>query len=52
MFNIVGIMGLNPRTMAASMEFYKSVMQFPSPLLRREREMLAVAVSAVNRCHY
>ncbi len=51
-FNIVGIMGLNPRTMAASMEFYKSVLQFPSPLPRREREMLAVAVSAVNRCHY
>ena len=51
-FNIVGIMSLNPRTMAASMEFYKSLMHFPSPLPRREREMLAVAVSAVNRCRY
>ena len=51
-FNIVGIMSLNPRTMAASMEFYKSIMHFPSPLPRKEREMLAVAVSAANRCLY
>ena len=51
-FNIVGIMSLNPRTLTTSMEFYRSVMFFPSPLSRRKREMLAVVVSATNHCHY
>jgi len=51
-WNIVGIMSQNPRVMKASMEFYVAVMFGPSSLSRAQREMLAVVVSACNRCVY
>jgi alkylhydroperoxidase family enzyme len=34
------------------MELYKAIMFGPSELARAERELLAVVVSAANRCHY
>jgi len=51
-WNIVAVMSQNPRAMKASMGFYLAIMYGPSPLSRARREMLAVVVSAANRCHY
>ncbi|RLQ89602.1 alkylhydroperoxidase [Notoacmeibacter ruber] len=33
-------------------KFYNSLMLAPSGLTKAEREMIAVTVSAINRCHY
>ncbi len=51
-WNIVSIMSQNPRTLKASMDIYGAVLHGPSPLSRGQREMLAVVVSARNRCVY
>ena len=51
-WNIVSIMGLNPRAMQDSMRFYKTIMFGESPLYRSQREMLATVVSSVNHCTY
>jgi uncharacterized peroxidase-related enzyme len=51
-YNIVRIMSLNPRTLRASMELYKSLMHAPSKLSRAQREMIAVVVSKTNDCYY
>ena len=51
-WNIVSIMGQNPSVMRASMEFYIALMFQPSPLSRRQREMIATVVSATNHCVY
>jgi len=50
--NIVRIHGVHPRTMRLHYDFYLEVMRGPSPLSRVQREMLAVVVSAENRCRY
>jgi alkylhydroperoxidase family enzyme len=34
------------------MAFYESVMHAPGDLSRIRREMIAVVVSGLNRCHY
>ncbi len=51
-YNIVKIMGLQPRHLRASMGLYGALMHGPSGLTRAQREMLAVVVSQVNACHY
>ncbi|MGB1249499.1 MAG: carboxymuconolactone decarboxylase family protein [Candidatus Promineifilaceae bacterium] len=51
-WNIVSIMGQNPRAMRASMDFYGAIMHGKSSLSRAQREMLAVVVSAENHCLY
>lgn len=51
-WNITAVMSQSPRSMKASMDFYRAVMFGDSPLSRGQREMLAVVVSAANRCHY
>ena len=51
-FGIVRVMSVSPRTLEASMGFYTALMHAPSPLSRRQREMLAVVVSRTNGCHY
>ena len=51
-FGIVRLMSPNPRSLEASMGFYRAVMFGPSPLSRRQREMLAVVTSRANDCHY
>ncbi len=50
--NILKIHSLNPPSLAAHFELYKTLMRGPSGLTRAEREMIAVVVSAANRCHY
>lgn len=51
-YNIIRLMSLNPSTLEASMSLYRSAMFGQSPLSRAQREMLAVVVSARNRCRY
>lgn len=51
-WNIVAIMSQNPRAMKSSMELYGGLMHGRSPLNRSQREMLAVVVSAANKCAY
>ena len=50
--NIIQIHGVHPRVMQQHYELYLELMRRPGPLTRRQREMLAVRVSALNRCHY
>ena len=50
--NILRIHSLNPRSMRDHVELYAHLMRGPSPLTRVQREMLAVTVSALNRCFY
>jgi len=51
-YHIVRSMSLSPRMLEASMGLYLEVMHGSGSLSRRRREMLAVVVSATNRCHY
>ncbi|MEX2444081.1 MAG: peroxidase-related enzyme [Alkalispirochaeta sp.] len=46
------IQSLNPPTIPAHMELYRTVMFARSPVSRAEREMMAVVVSVVNECAY
>ena len=50
--NILRIHGPNPASMEAHVGVYRPLMFGPSPLKRRQREMLAVVVASANRCHY
>ena len=50
--NILKIHSLNPPSLQAHFELYKTVMRGRSGLSRAEREMIAVVVSATNRCLY
>lgn len=51
-WNVVSIMGQNPQVLKGSMDKYLAIMSGPSPLIRRQREMIAVIVLAENRCIY
>lgn len=46
------IQSLHPEGLLAHMELYKAVMFGRSPLKRYQREMIAVIVSAANKCSY
>ena len=46
------IHSLNQESLRAHMELYMTLLFGKSPLLRRERELIAVAVSRANRCAY
>ena len=46
------IQSLNPPTIPAHMELYRTIMFSHSPLSRAEREMIAVVVSQSNECRY
>jgi len=50
--NILGIHSLHPRTLRDHLMLYRTLMYGEGPLSRRERELVAVAVSSANRCHY
>lgn len=52
MDNILTIHSLNPASLRAHYDLYKVCMFGPSELSRSQREMVAVVVSATNRCHY
>jgi alkylhydroperoxidase family enzyme len=50
--NILKIHSLNPGSLAGHYDFYSVLMRGPSDLTRIQREMIAVVVSALNRCEY
>ena len=50
--NILTIHSLNPASLRGHYDLYKVCMFGPSELSRAQREMVAVVVSTVNRCHY
>lgn len=50
--HIIASHSLNGEAMRAHLALYRTVMFGPSELSRVEREAIAVAVSAINECHY
>ncbi|MCA1561626.1 MAG: carboxymuconolactone decarboxylase family protein [Acidobacteria bacterium] len=50
--NILRVHGIHPAVMRQHYELYLELMHRPGPLSRRQREMIAVRVSALNDCHY
>lgn len=50
--NILKIHSLNPESLAAHVQLYKTIMYGKSPIRRVNREMIAVLVSSINQCHY
>jgi alkylhydroperoxidase family enzyme len=50
--NIIRIHGIHSRTMRHHYDLYKALMYGNGPLSRMQREMIAVVVSAENRCRY
>ena len=51
-FNIVKINSLKPEIMRTFLRLYLQLMHGPSGLSRAQREMIAVVVSVLNKCHY
>jgi len=52
-FNVLSIQSLRPEVLQAGIDLYQELMFSPrSPLSRAQREMIAVAVSRANECHY
>ncbi len=52
-FNVLSIQSLRPEVLEIGVKLYEELMFSPrSPLSRVQREMIAVAVSRVNQCHY
>ena len=50
--NIIKIQSLNPAALQAHMALYMSIMFQKSGLKRKERELIAVVVSGMNKCNY
>lgn len=46
------IQSLNPESIVRHIDFYMTIMFGKSPLKRYQREMMAVVVSATNKCEY
>ncbi len=50
--NIIQIHGLHSPVLRQHYDLYRHLMYSRGPLSRVQREMIAVAVSAANDCHY
>jgi hypothetical protein len=50
--NIIRIHGVHSRTIRLHHDLYRELMYAHGPLSRIQREMIAVHVSALNRCRY
>lgn len=50
--HIMAVHSLNPRSLAAHDELYRSAMRGTATLRRIDREMIALVVSRINECHY
>lgn len=50
--NILKVHSIHPEAMTAHLALYRELMFGRSELTRPERELIAVTVSVVNRCHY
>ena len=51
-FNVIGIQGLNPPVLSASVRLYEALMLGPGPLGRDVREILATVTSRELHCFY
>lgn len=50
--NILKVHSLRPGTLDGHLRLYRETMHAPGGLSLREREVLAVAISAMNDCEY
>ena len=50
--NVLRVMALRPRHLLGWWSYYEELMRGDSSLTKVQREMIAVVVSATNRCHY
>lgn len=50
--HIIQIHAVHPAVMRQHFDLYRELMHGPGPLSRREREVIALRVSTLNRCHY
>ena len=50
--NILQIHRIHPLVMRLHYDLYRELMHSAGPLTRRQREAIAVRVSALNGCHY
>lgn len=50
--NILKVQSLSPKTLALHYAFYRELMFGRGALSRAQRELIAVAVSQANNCHY
>lgn len=50
--NILKVFSLQPEAMRATIGVFQTLMHGPAPLSRPQREMIALVVSTINRCHY
>jgi uncharacterized peroxidase-related enzyme len=50
--NVLQVHSLNPPALEAHLDLYRVLMFGRSGLSHRQREMIAVVVSATNGCHY
>lgn len=50
--HILQVHGVHPEVMRHHYDLYVALMHRPGPLARSQREMIAVTVSALNRCRY
>ena len=50
--NILKIHSLNPASLVAHFDLYKTLMRGSRDLSRIRREMIAVVASSLNRCEY
>ena len=50
--NVLRVHSLRPQTLDGHLKVYRAIMRTDVDVSRRERETLAIAVSAVNGCHY
>ncbi len=50
--NIMQIHSLNPKALAAHNALYLSAMAGTGSLRKVERELIALLVSSINKCHY
>jgi alkylhydroperoxidase family enzyme len=50
--NILAVHGLHPAGLKAHLELYRAVMRGTRTLRKVERELIALLVSRLNRCHY
>jgi alkylhydroperoxidase family enzyme len=50
--HIIQVHSVHPAIMRQHLELYRQLMHRSGPLTRREREILATRVSALNGCRY
>jgi alkylhydroperoxidase family enzyme len=50
--HIIQIHSVHPAVMRHHWQLYRALMHGPGPLSRKQRELLAVRISALNNCRY